>query len=100
MGIAHAGVEIVQAVEGHVLGHDAELAFLGAAGHVDADLAAFLFQHFPAELYGAHALLGTDVVLYAVAGPGGLDDLEPVPVGIAGRIGDDFDGIPVLQGTA
>ena len=46
------------------------------------------------------AFLGTQVALDTAAGAGRLDDLEPVAIGVARRIGDDLHDVAVLERRA
>lgn len=44
VGVPHGSHQVVHAVKIHLLGHQGQLPFLGGLAHVNADLAAFLFQ--------------------------------------------------------
>ena len=67
-------------------------------GHVDAHAPPFLIQKFTGQSQTVGSLLDPDPVLDARPDLAQLDELEPVPAGTAGRVGDDLHGVAVFKG--
>ena len=95
--IPHRSHQIVHALKIHFLGHKRQLPGLGGLAHIKVDLAAFFLQQITAQSHCVGAFLRAQIMLDAAAGLGGLDNLEPVPIGIARRVGKNFDHIAVFQ---